>query len=168
MQPLFPKTRTQFLYYNIHRVKSVRIWSYSGLYFLAFGLNTQRYSVSLHIQSECRKMWTRITPNTNTFHAVIAKNEETFGILLFYYIQKTNKLSVKFLLSDHFLMIGVICYTQSKPKHVTYSTQHALILQCQIPSSKFEVKMEGIKFYETLYKKAIEFACSKDLIQQTA
>ena len=27
--------------------------------FLAFGLNTERYGVSLHIQSECGKMWTR-------------------------------------------------------------------------------------------------------------
>ena len=31
----------------------------SGLYFLAFGLNTERYSVSLRIQSECRKIRTR-------------------------------------------------------------------------------------------------------------
>ena len=30
-----------------------------------------RYGVSLHIQSECGKMQTRITPNTDTFHAVI-------------------------------------------------------------------------------------------------
>ena len=37
-------------------VKSVRIRSYSGLHFLAFGLNTERYSVSLRIQSECGKM----------------------------------------------------------------------------------------------------------------
>ena len=26
-----------------HCVKSVRIWSFSGLYFAAFGLNTERY-----------------------------------------------------------------------------------------------------------------------------
>ena len=29
---------------------------FSGLYFPAFGLNTERYSVSLRIQSECRKI----------------------------------------------------------------------------------------------------------------
>ena len=28
------------------------------------------YSVSLRIQSECGKMWTRINPNTDTFYAV--------------------------------------------------------------------------------------------------
>ena len=43
---------------------------YSGPHFHAFGLNTERYSVSLCIQSECGKMRTRITPNTDTFHAV--------------------------------------------------------------------------------------------------
>ena len=36
-----------------HHVKSVRIRSYSGPYFPVFGLNTERYSVSLRIQSEC-------------------------------------------------------------------------------------------------------------------
>ena len=32
---------------------------FSGLYFPAFRLNTERYSVSLRIQSKCRKMRTR-------------------------------------------------------------------------------------------------------------
>ena len=31
----------------------------------------ERYSVSLRIQSESGKMQTRITPNTDTFHAVV-------------------------------------------------------------------------------------------------
>ena len=56
---------------HIHSVKSVGIWSYSGPYFPAFGLNTERYGVSHRIQSECGKMRTRITPNTDTFYAVI-------------------------------------------------------------------------------------------------
>ena len=50
--------------------KSVRIMSYSGPYFPAFGLNTERYSVSLPIQSECGKIRTRITFNMDTFYAV--------------------------------------------------------------------------------------------------
>ena len=53
-----------------HCAKSVRIRSYSGPNFSAFGLNTERYSVSLRVQSECGKMWIRITPNTDTFYAV--------------------------------------------------------------------------------------------------
>ena len=62
--------RHTYLYY-MHCVKSVRIRSYSGPHFPAFGLNTQRYSVSHRIQSECEKMRTRITPNTDTFYAVM-------------------------------------------------------------------------------------------------
>ena len=60
-----------------HCVKSVRIRIYSGPHFPAFGLNTVSilssnagYSVSVRIQFECGKMGTRITPNTDTFHAV--------------------------------------------------------------------------------------------------
>ena len=53
-----------------HGVKGVRIQSYSGPHFPLFGLNKERYGVSLRIQSECGKMRTRITPNTDTFYAV--------------------------------------------------------------------------------------------------
>ena len=53
-----------------HCVKSARIWSYSGLHFPALGLDTNKCSVPLRIQSECVKMWTRITLNTDTFYAV--------------------------------------------------------------------------------------------------
>ena len=52
-------------------MKSVRIRSYSGPYFPAFGLNTERYSVPLCIQSECEKIRARTTPNMDTFYAVI-------------------------------------------------------------------------------------------------
>ena len=48
--------------------ENVRIWSFSGPYFIfAFGLlNTERYSVSLRIQSKCGEKQTRKTPNTET------------------------------------------------------------------------------------------------------
>ena len=52
-------------------MKSVRIRSFSSPYFPAFGMNTKRYSVSLHIQSKYVKIQTSKTPNTDTFHAVI-------------------------------------------------------------------------------------------------
>ena len=51
-------------------VKSVRICSFSGPCFPAFGLNPGRFSVSPPIQFECRKMRTRKTPSTHTFYAV--------------------------------------------------------------------------------------------------
>ena len=50
-------------------VKSVRIRSYSGPHFHAFGLNTEKDGVHLRIQSECWKIRIRITPNMDTFHA---------------------------------------------------------------------------------------------------
>ena len=59
--------------YSLHCVKSVRIRRYSGPYFSAFGLNTERYGLSLRIQSKCRKMGTRITPNMDFFYAVLVK-----------------------------------------------------------------------------------------------
>ena len=54
----------------MHCLKGVRIRSYSGPYFAAFGLNTERYSVSFRIQSEYGEIRTKITPNTDTFYAV--------------------------------------------------------------------------------------------------
>ena len=56
--------------HHSHSVKSVRIRCYSGHYFHTFGLNTERYSVSLRIHCECRRLRTRITPNTDNFYAV--------------------------------------------------------------------------------------------------
>ena len=66
---MFYKVKTN----AIHCVKSVRIQSFSGPYFPAFGLNTEIYRVTLRIQSECAKIRTRKSPNTVTFHAVIVK-----------------------------------------------------------------------------------------------
>ena len=54
-----------------HCVKSVRIQSFSGPHFPAFGLKTETYRVNLHIQSGYGKMRTRKTPDTKTFHAVL-------------------------------------------------------------------------------------------------
>ena len=55
----------------LHCVKHNRIRSYSGLHFPAFGLNAEKYEVSLRIHSECGKMRTRTTPNTDSFHAAL-------------------------------------------------------------------------------------------------
>ena len=55
-------------------LESVRIRTYSGPYFPAFGLNTERYSYL-----QMREIRARITPNTDTFYAV----QETFTLLLY-------------------------------------------------------------------------------------
>ena len=69
---------------TLHCVKRVRIRSYSGLNFSTFVLNT-----ALRIESECVKLWTRITPNTDTFYAVVPKADDknlgTFGIESFFF-----------------------------------------------------------------------------------
>ena len=56
--------------------------SYPGPYFPAFGLNTEKYEVSLRIQSECGKIWTRTTPNTDFFHAVTIDIKKPIPILI--------------------------------------------------------------------------------------
>ena len=52
-----------------HCMKSVFIRSFSGPYFTVFWTEYGD-SYSIHIQSESRKMWSRKTPNTDTFHTV--------------------------------------------------------------------------------------------------
>ena len=49
-----------------HCLKIVPTWSFSGPHFPAFKLNTMIYSVNLYIQSQCRDILTRRTPNTGT------------------------------------------------------------------------------------------------------
>ena len=50
--------------------------------FPAFGLNKEKYGVSLHINSEYGKIRTRITPNTDTFYGVLSFNFEIAGAKL--------------------------------------------------------------------------------------
>ena len=45
-------------------------WSVFFPHFPVFGLNAERYSHSVQIRENAGKMWTRITPNTDTFYAV--------------------------------------------------------------------------------------------------
>ena len=53
-----------------HCLKIVRIRSFSGPCFPTFGLNTERFGVSLRTESKCGKIRTRKTPNMNNFYAV--------------------------------------------------------------------------------------------------
>ena len=46
------------------------LWSAFFPHFLAFGLITERYAVFSPNEENAKKMWTRITPNTDTFYAV--------------------------------------------------------------------------------------------------
>ena len=66
-----------------HCVKSVCIRSYSGPHFPTFGMNTERYGVSLRIQSEYGKMRTRMTPNMDIFYAVKTAYSNKYQIFTF-------------------------------------------------------------------------------------
>ena len=56
-------------------IKIVRIRSFPGPYFPAFGLNTEIYSIILRIQTDCGKMQTRKTLNTDTFYAGLTNDD---------------------------------------------------------------------------------------------
>ena len=71
-----------FLTFRLHCIKSVRIQSYSGPYFPAFGRNTESYGVSLRIQSECRKIGTRTTLNKDTFQVVPIRKIHSVNLLI--------------------------------------------------------------------------------------
>ena len=61
-----------------HCVKSVRIRSFSGLYFPVFGLNTEIYRINLRIQYKYRKIQTtKKTPNADTFDVVLSSANGT-------------------------------------------------------------------------------------------
>ena len=55
---------------QLHCVKTVQLPIFFWLYFPVFRLNTEFYSVNLHIQSEYKKTWTRTNSLLDTFHAV--------------------------------------------------------------------------------------------------
>ena len=82
-----------------HCTKNVRIQSYSGPYFPACGLNTERFGVSLCIQSKCGKMWIRITLDTDTFHAV---NGFWRFLFLIYFSKYYQKFLLETELSQYF------------------------------------------------------------------
>ena len=88
-----------FLYYT-HCVKNVRIRSYSDPYIPVFGLITEKYEVSRRIQSECRKIRTRITLNADTLYAV------TISILFSFRIPLVLHLLRLLRLSTHYRTLG--------------------------------------------------------------
>ena len=56
---------------HLHCMKNVRIRRFSSQYFPVFVLSTEIYRVNLPIQSQCEKIWTRKTTNTDILYAVL-------------------------------------------------------------------------------------------------
>ena len=71
-------------------MKSVRIQSLSGSYFSAFGLNTERYGVSVCIQSKCGNKRSRKTPSTDTSYADFSFWMNAIHYYNLIYISKKN------------------------------------------------------------------------------
>ena len=111
---------------NWHYMKSVGIWSFSGQYFPAFGLNTERYGVSHRIQSECGKIWTRKTPNTDTFDAVRCRDTNNlphndvseYKRILFFNLEILILANVNFLVITDFARVQIYYY--NKPISIIY------------------------------------------------
>ena len=69
MIPIYVRSISRILAFLslTHYVKNVCIWSFSIRYFSAFGLNIERYGVSLLTQSDWAEIRTRKTPITDNF-----------------------------------------------------------------------------------------------------
>ena len=110
-------------------VKSVRIRSYSGPYFPASGLNTERYGVSLRIQSECRKIRTRENSVFGHFSRSV--------FLTKYYNKRQNAVNIHFggcFKSAFLLLKSSTCLSRF---HVTWgsgSTKLWFNITASIPS----------------------------------
>ena len=63
-----------------HCVKGVQIRSFSSPYFPAFGLNTERYGISLRIQSKCGKKGTRKNSVFGHFSRSVNKSFAMFNL----------------------------------------------------------------------------------------
>ena len=74
--------------------------------------------MSLRIQSECEKLWTRTTPNTNTFHAVHITEKDWRLLFDFFYFLF---LFIEFIISNFLLnLANFICYLSFCLRAVVY------------------------------------------------
>ena len=96
------------IHWKNHCVKSVHIRSYSGLYFPAFRLNSERYSVSLRIQAECRKYGPEQLRIRTLFMQWIASEKLSFQTFTFWIrvtksaLTRATKLRTKVSLASPF------------------------------------------------------------------
>ena len=133
-------------------MKSVRIQSFSGPYFLEFELNRERCGLSLGIHYECGKIRSRKSPNTDTFHIVIKKKDAIGNGQLF---QRQNKQLCRALHWFIYLVIRKIHCTKNKVFHYGF-------LQYIWPNPQFPADL--VTFTEEIRNGKLHFLCS-DLIR---
>ena len=84
-------------------MKSVCIRSFCVSYFPGFELNTERYFLSIHIQSECGEIRARKAPNADIFHAMtVLENTKVCtyfqrGCLHFFYKRQASTLKIAYI-----------------------------------------------------------------------
>ena len=137
----------------MHCVKSVRIWSYSGPRFSAFGLNTERYKVSLNIQSKWRKMRTRITSNTDTFYTVIfVIYFWDFGLIINHFIFINCCIAFPWLIESIYTVFHSWSCSPSSNNRQVLSIQIRSVLPTDIFSTivNFNIDKNCIKLVNTV------------------
>ena len=113
----------------------------------------ERYRVFLHIQSECWKMWTRITPNTDTF----SRSGKYIQIYRHAQLRKKKKLV--------YVKLKEIYFFCSKVE--TNRFKHILIISSNIFDHIYSITyLEQVQTYhiKNLLSKAIEMKiCEKSM-----
>ena len=99
----------------INCVKSVRIRSYSGLHFSRIFQNTERNGGSIspyavRMRENAGNMRTKITPNTDTFYAVIIISFVSIITAITFLVTNTSYLFLLMLLYFHLNSCTLICF----------------------------------------------------------
>ena len=89
----------------MHCVKSVRVRYFSGSHFLAFGLNAEKYSVSIYIQSKCGKIRT------------MRENQAVMGFKKYLNV---SKLHIRAVINHMFIMAHALL----KPSYASHTLPH--------------------------------------------
>ena len=123
---------------------------FSGPYFATFALNTERYSVSLRIQSKCGKI------RTSTFHAVRVKENITirkkWNVKIQIMNEKKWRWKTNFLLQSPIIVIFMSCesliFGDLKYIHCWRNNQYFLYIVLYIPLVLSILKNEINNFFD--------------------
>ena len=119
----------KFMKFIITTYKSLRErCPYSQLFwshFPAFKLNTDRYTVSLRIQSKYGNMWTRLSPNIDTIYAV-----SSLAVRKLEYNDQKNPIFCVFLFLHTYIRIWVLApfHVIFMPNQLLYFMDHFIVL----------------------------------------
>ena len=125
---------------------------FSGPYFTVFGLNTEIYSVNLHIQSECRKIGTRKNSLFGHFSRSIIIIFVIIDINSFHYIMKLLQKYVNLFFAE----IAIVNATNLKQSY-----DHVL-LAFKTPYSLLVPSMRSFLEETPSLKEGLDFSFSLD------